>query len=88
MNQRIRFKGPRRDWHAPGRAPALSTAPERLESGADIKMEIAANAAVVALALRADEASWQASSYDLMSGLQITEFEDTIPDALLDDLGL
>jgi hypothetical protein len=38
--------------------------------------------------VRHDPANWRSSSYDLMSGLQITEFEDTVPGALLDDLGL
>ena len=89
MNQRIRFKGPRREWQAQHGAPAVSIAPERLENRADIEIEIAATAAVAALALRADEASWQSSSsHDLMSGLQVTEFEDTVPAGLLDDLGL
>ena len=89
MNQRIRFKGPRRDWHPlHGGTSAVSVAPEHLETRPGNAAEIAATAAADAFALRADEASWQTSSYDLMSGLQITEFEDTVPDALLDDLGL
>jgi len=88
VNQRIRFKGPRRDWHSPDSASAVSIAPEQLETRPDTKAETAATAAVDAQAMCADEASWMSSSYDLMSGLQITEFEDTVPDALLDDLGL
>ena len=89
MNQRIRFKGPRRDWQPLRDAPAVSIAPERLEDRADIEIELAATAAVAALVLRADEADWpSSSSEDLMSGLQVTEFEDTVPAGLLDDLGL
>lgn len=88
MNQRIRFKGPRRDWQASGDAPAACRTPERPQSRAAIAIEPASSAGVAALARPADEASWQASSYDLMSGLQITEFDDTVPGALLDDLGL
>ena len=91
MNQRIRFKGPRREWHATRAATPVSIAPEQVEVREDIEDESAAAAAataVEALAARHDPANWQSSSYDLMNGLQITEFEDTIPDALLDDLGL
>ena len=89
MNQRIRFKGPRREWHAPRGGPGVSIAPERLENRADIEIEMAATAAATALALHVDEASWQSSSsHDLRSGLQVTEFEDTVPAGLLDDLGL
>ena len=85
MNQRIRFKGPRRHWQPSLDAPPVSIAPDHLESRQDTEAE---TAAVDALARRADEANWRSSSYDLMNGLQITEFEDTVPDALLDDLGL
>ena len=88
VNQRIRFKGPRRDWQASGGSPEVSLVPERTDSRADIAVGHAASAGAAALARPADEASWQASSYDLMSGLQITEFDDTVPGALLDDLGL
>ena len=92
MNQRIRFKGPRREWHDPRTATPVSIAPEQVEVRKDIEdPSRAAGAAPVAfeaLAARHDPANWQSSSYDLMNGLQITEFEDTIPDALLDDLGL
>ena len=87
MNQRIRFTGPRRDWQPSGGAPAVSISSEGIESRADIETEHAASSGGAAFT-RTDEASWQASSYDLMSGLQITEFEDTVPGALLDDLGL
>ena len=86
VNQRIRFKGPRREWHATREAAPVSLAPEQVEVRKDIEDESAT--ATEALAARHDPANWQSSSYDLMSGLQITEFEDTIPDALLDDLGL
>jgi hypothetical protein len=85
VNQRIRFKGPRREWH-PRAAASVSLAPEQVEVRKDIDDEVPT--ATEARAVRHDPANWQSSSYDLMSGLQITEFEDTIPDALLDDLGL
>jgi len=86
VNQRIQFKGPRREWHAPIAAAAVSVAPEEVEVRQDIDDETTVAAA--AFAARHDPANWRSSSYDLMSGLQITEFEDTIPDALLDDFGL
>jgi len=86
VNQRIRFKGPRREWHAARAAAPVSLAPEQVDVRKDIDDDGAK--ATEALAVRHDPASWRSSSYDLMSGLQITEFEDTIPDALLDDLGL
>ena len=88
MKQRIRFKGPRRDWQPTVGSPALSIAPEQLEARAEMEIDHPATAGMAAVGRRADEASWQSSSYDLMSGLQITEFEDTVPGALLDDLGL
>jgi len=86
VNQRIRFKGPRREWHATRAAAPVSLAPEQVEVRKDIDGEGAT--ATEALAVRHDPANWRSSSYDLMSGLQITEFEDTVPGALLDDLGL
>ena len=88
VNQRIRFKGPRRDWQPSGGSPAVSIAPEQLEGRAAIETEHVTIGGKAAFARRADESSWQSSSYDLMSGVQIIEFEDTVPDALLDDLGL
>ncbi|MEO6745761.1 MAG: hypothetical protein ABIS28_07530 [Caldimonas sp.] len=86
MNQRIRFKGPRREWHADREAAPVSLAPEQVEFRTDIEDEGAT--ATETLVARHDPANWRSSSYDLMSGLQITEFEDTVPAALLDDLGL
>ena len=91
MNQRIRFKGPRREWHAPRAAAPVSTPPEPVEVRKDTEDESVAAAAATAADAQAgchDPANWLSSSYDLMNGLQITEFEDTVPDALLDDLGL
>jgi len=88
VNQRIRFKGPRRHWQPAHNGSAVSIAPDQVESRKGIEAEIAATAAVDTFARRPDEASWRSSSYDLMNGLQITEFEDTVPGALLDDQGL
>ena len=88
VNQRIRFKGPGRHWQPPRDSAPVRIAPDQLDSRKDIEAEIAAAAAVDALAPGADEASWRSSSYDLMSGLQITDFEDTVPGELLDGLGL
>ena len=87
--QRIRFTGPR-GWQR-ATASAIETAQQQPATmpGAQPLVQAAASiASASTLVAGRDEASWLSSSFDLMAGLHVSDFEDTVPSEWLDELGL
>lgn len=89
MNQRIRFTGPR-GWQR-----TAGTSQETTEQTQDTEPadeppadEPPADSSRPPQPLAREEASWLSSSFDLMTGLHVSDFEDTVPSAWLDELGL
>ena len=89
MNQRIRFTGPRGWQRTPTGAQETAEAAQEPEPTAAAPVdEPPAEAEPGSQAPVRDEASWLSSSFDLRSGLHVSDFEDTVPSAWLDELGL
>ena len=89
MNQRIKFTGPR-GWQRTPTGVQETTGPvQDLEPASAIAAdEPPEDTPAAAPPSARAEASWLSSSFDLMSGLQVSDFEDTVPSAWLDELGL
>jgi hypothetical protein len=88
-NQRIRFTGPR-GWQRVS-ASAIETAqrqPATMQAAQPLVQPAASIASASTLVAARDEASWLSSSFDLMAGLRVSDFEDTVPSEWLDELGL
>jgi hypothetical protein len=89
VNQRIRFTGPRGWQRTPAGAQETTEQaqdPERTSvAAADEPSE---DTSTPTQPSARDEASWLSSSFDLRSGLHVSDFEDTVPSAWLDELGL
>ena len=66
-------------FHADPRRTALQTRP----GAVDKPMEVPCKAKVLK---PAQVESWQSSSFDLLSGLQVRDLSDTIPGRLFDEL--
>ena len=86
--------GPRRVWRMTADAPqgeVLELVPKtaQAEPVPTRKAAAAAEASAEAPAKVLDPAkvpSWQASSWDLMTGLKVRDVSDTIPDRIFDEL--
>lgn len=89
MNQRIRFTGPRGWQRTPASAQETTDAAQDPEpTDAAPVDESPAEAVPKSQTPVRDETSWLSSSFDLRSGLHVSDFEDTVPSAWLDELGL
>ena len=85
--------GPRRVWRMTADAPqgeVLELVPKTAQAEpATTRKAVAADVAGEAPAKVLDPAkvpSWQASSWDLMTGLKVRDVSDTIPDRIFDEL--
>jgi len=84
--------GPRRVWRMTADAPQgevleLVPKPTPAEVAAVRKAALEANGETQAKVLDpAKVPSWQASSWDLMTGLKVRDVSDTIPDRIFDEL--
>lgn len=85
VNQRIRFTGPRGWQRTPTAPDERAVGPQ---GGRPDAAEAPASASPPPSTSGRDEATWQSSSFDLVSGLHVSDFEDTVPSAWLDALGL
>jgi hypothetical protein len=89
VNQRIRFTGPRA-WQ---RAPTSEAGPAVGQQngtpvGGEAPATLPTSASVPPSSAGRDAATWQSSSFDLVNGLHVSDFEDTVPSVWLDALGL
>jgi len=84
--------GPRRVWRMTAEAPqgeVLELVPKPTAAEAAAVRKAAAEVPGEATARVLDPAkvpSWQASSWDLMTGLKVRDVSDTIPDRIFDEL--
>ena len=84
--------GPRRVWRMTADAPQgevleLVPKPTPAEAAATRKAAVEASGETQAKVLDpAKVPSWQASSWDLMTGLKVRDVSDTIPDRIFDEL--
>lgn len=87
MDRRKPVAGPRKVWRITSEAPLGEIVDLGARSGSDTRSGGKGDeVAPIMMIDTAPVANWRASSYDLLSGLEVTDQSDSIPGELFDEL--